>query len=482
MNADYNAPKSIGMKAALCAAVVGAGCANTPSLLRAEEPAPATERPNILMIAIDDLNDWVGCVDGHPQAHTPNIDRLAAMGVNFANAHCQTALCNPSRASVMTGVLPSTTGVYENLPSNSGAPLPTYWDRDEIATMGEHFGRHGYRTLGVGKIFHQCKWKDTFQEYGRGAHFDVPKERLAPPEAEGLEWGPHPRTNEETQDHKVAEWAIRQLKKRHDKPFFLAVGFIRPHEPFCVPPEWFELFGPVEEMQLPPLYDKDREDLPGNDLKIVTLENHLHYKLLEKHGLLKEYVHAYLACIAFVDHQIGKVLDALEKGPYADSTVIVLWSDHGYHLGEKERVRKSTLWERTSRVPFIIAGPGIPEGRTYDHPVALLDLFPTLCELSGTPALPQFEGMSLVPHLHDPDAPHPPVLVTNTELNHAIVSDRYRYIRYRDGAEEFYDLREDPNEWFNLASDPAYRELMDEHAVHLPEYNAKAIPRKPRKR
>ncbi len=433
--------------------------------------------PNILMISIDDLNDWIGCLDGHPQTQTPNMDRLAERGVNFTHAHCQVPLCNPSRASVLTGTLPTTTGVYENLPTDRKETLPTYWDRTKIATMGEHFGRHGYRTLGVGKIFHQCKWRDTFHEYGPQAHFDPPKQKIMTQNPEKwLEWGRHPLRDEDTQDYAVAEWAIHQLQKTHDQPFFLAVGFVRPHMPFCCPAPWFDRIGKEAEIELPPIKPGDRDDLSGQDLKVWP-EAHTDFHLLKERGLLQSYVHAYLACIAFVDHQVGRVLDALEESPYADSTIIVLWSDHGYHLGEKERLHKFTLWQRSSRTPFMIAGPGIDAGQSCGQPVGLVDLFPTLCELSGMPALPQFEGRSLAPQLRDPSHPHPPVLVTATQGNHAVVSDRYRYIRYSDGSEELYDSRSDPHEWNNLASDPGFRLEMDALATHLPQHELPALPK-----
>jgi arylsulfatase A-like enzyme len=441
--------------------------------------AEVSARPNIVMIAIDDLNDWVGCLGGHPQTKTPNIDRLASRGMLFTDAHCQAPFCNPSRASVMSGSLPSSTGVYENLPTTYGEPLPTYWDRARVVTMGEHFGANGYQTIGVGKIFHQCKWKDTFQEYGPEASFGPkPKEKIQK-EIDGFwhDWGRFPESDENTEDYKVATWAIDQLKQPMKQPFFLAAGFIRPHTPHFAPAKWFDLIGEEKDIQLPPILAGDIDDLPMAGKTLDFLGGRKLFEEIQKGPGLKSYAHAYLACIAFVDHQIGRVLDALEASPYAGNTIVVLWSDHGYHLGEKDLTGKFTPWQRSSRVPLIVAGGGIEAGTRCDQPVGLVDLFPTLCDLTGVSKPVHLEGHSLQPQLCDPKTPHPPVLVTVNPNNHAIISPEYRYIRYADGSEELYDRKADPNEWHNLASKAEMRPVMDQLATHLPKVNVPAIPK-----
>lgn len=454
-------------------ALAGFGAALAPRWIRAQAEN-AANRPNILMIAIDDLNDWVGCLDGHPQTKTPNIDRLAKRGMLFTDAHCQAPLCNPSRASIMSGTLPSSTGVYDNTTDNSER-VPTYWDRSKITTMGEHFSAHGYQTIGVGKIFHGYKWKGTFDEYGPSAGFGPKPETKIHPTIKGYwpDWGRYPEKEEDTEDYKVATWTVGRLKKPLPQPFFLAAGFIRPHGPHFAPSKWFDLIGEEKDIQLPPILENDVDDLPPAAIEMIA-HRFEGMKAIREVGI-QSYVHAYLACIAFVDDKVGQVLAALEASPYADNTVVVLWSDHGYHLGEKDINSKFTLWQRSSRVPLIVAGPGIEAGTRCEVTTGLVDLFPTFCDLAGIPKPGHLEGQSLQPQLRDPKTPHPPALVTVNQNNHSIVTTQYRYIRYADGGEELYDRQADPNEWHNLASKPEMRPVMEKLAAHLPTVNVPAV-------
>lgn len=443
----------------------------------AAEPE-ASQRPNILFIAIDDQNDWIGCLGGHPQAQTPNIDRLAKRGTLFLNAHCQAPLCNPSRTSIMTGLRPSTTGIY------GLAPWFRTVDRlQDHVTLPQYLSQNGYRTYSTGKIYHGG--------YGRAkndAEFDVlgppasvgarPKEKLVDtPSPEPLvDWGVFPHRDEDKGDWQVAGWAVEQLDAKPPGPFFLSVGFFLPHVPCYATQQWFDLY-PEESLILPPLRRDDRDDTP-------RFSWYLHWKLpeprlkfLEEAGQWKNLVRSYLACVSFVDSQVGRVLEALQRNGYAENTIVVLWSDHGWHLGEKLITGKNTLWERSTRVPLIFAGPGVAVGATCEQPAELLDMYPTLVELCGLPQRTGLEGHSLAPQLKDATAPRRwPAITTHNENNHAIRTERWRYIRYADGAEELYDLRSDPNEWTNLIGDVRYAGTVGELRQWLPQVNEKPAP------
>ncbi|MFV2068940.1 MAG: sulfatase [Pirellulales bacterium] len=438
----------------------------------------AADRPNILFIAIDDLNDWVGSFHGHPDAKTPHIDRLAARGTRFANAHCQAPLCNASRTSLMTGLRPSTTGVYGLAP----------WFRNvetlrELVSLPQYLSRHGYRTYSTGKIYHggygRRPTDREFDSLGPPASVGArPKQKLVqtPSPHPLVDWGVFPHKDEEKGDWRVASWAVEQLEKEPAEPFFLSVGFFLPHVPCYATERWFDLY-PEATTRLPPVRLDDRDDTP-------RFSWYLHWKLpeprlkfLRESGQWKNLVRSYLACVSFVDSQVGRVLDALERNGQADHTIVVLWSDHGWHLGEKLITGKNTLWERSTRVPLVFAGPGIAVGAMCNRPAELLDIYPTLVELCGLPHKESLEGHSLVSQLRDADAPRPwPAVTTHNHDNHAVRSERWRYIRYADGSEELYDLEKDPNEWDNLAADPHYAEVIEKHRQSLPRVNAKPAP------
>lgn len=439
------------------------------------------ERPNILMIAIDDLNDWVGVLGGHPQVQTPHMDRLAARGTTFANAHCQTPLCNSSRTSVMTGMRPGTTGIYALAPWFRSVPALS-----EVESMPQTLRKVGYRTALAGKIYHGFPPEEhrdaEFEEYGPRAFFGpFPEEKFVntPAEHKLVDWGVFPETDEEQGDWPVATWAVEKLLAEKDspsdQPFFYAVGFGRPHVPCYASQHWFDLY-PEETTQLPPVLEGDRDDTPRASW-------HLHWKLPEPRlDFLKQdnewmnFVRAYLASISFVDSQVGRVLDALEASGKSDNTVVVLWSDHGFHLGEKRITGKNTLWDRSTRVPLIFAGPGINQGHVTS-PAELLDIYPTLAELAGAEAPETLEGHSLMPQLVDAQAPRPyPAITTHNASNNTVRTEDWRYIRYADGSEELYHMAEDPNEWHNLAHDPDHAGKKAELAQWIPAYNAPPAP------
>lgn len=448
----------------------------TLSLLVLQTTPLNAAKPNVLLIAIDDLNDWVGCLGGHPDAKTPHIDRLAKRGVLFTNAHCQAPICNPSRTSIMYGLRPSTSGVYMNAPRPWTVP-----SLEERITLPRHFAANGYRTLTTGKIYH-----------GSGlppADFDVvgprPGQRLKVDkrlvkDLKGLwDFGPQDYDEALFQDHADATWAIEQMGQARDRPFFLAVGFYRPHVPFYSPTRVFNEI-PLADIDLPVVKENDRSDLPKIVEEVCVPPVAPPHSWFVKSNQWKRAVQSYLACVRWTDEQVGRLLDALDASPHKDNTIVVLYSDHGFFLGEKERWAKQSLWERATKVPFVMAGPGVTKGSS-GAPVELLSIYPTLIELCDLPKRDDLDGRSLLPLLEDPGAGwgHP-ALTTHGKDNHAVRTERYRYIRYRDGSEELYDHREDPHEWDNLAAMAEFAPLKEKLAAWIPAENAE--PAKPNRR
>ncbi len=427
----------------------------------------AGERPNVLLIAIDDLNDWTGCLGGHPQARTPNIDRLARRGALFTNAHCQSPVCNPSRASMFAGRYPHSTGIYFLSPLLTAAPA-----LEGVLTLPQRFAEAGYRTMAVGKIFHG-RDKQFFQEYGgsNGGFGPRPKRKISQPHGHPLwDWGVYPDSDEKMPDWIAAQWAAEKLGQEYGRPFFLGVGFYRPHVPMYASRQWFDQH-PREAVQLPVVKKDDRSDLSQYAIDLTNLE-HVSpaHEWVQSAGEWDHAVQAYLASVTFADYCLGLVLDALDAGPHARNTIIVLFSDHGFHLGEKQRWAKRTLWEDSTRVPLIIAAPGFPAAQRSPRPAELLDVFPTLLELAGLPPDSAQEGQSLVPLMRNPMADwRHPAITSFGPGNYAVRSTRYRFIQYHDGSREFYDHQNDPHEWNNLAGKPAMQTLIAEHAAGLPQ-------------
>ena len=451
---------------------------NSSGLYSGDEARPA----NVLLIAIDDLNDWVGVLGGHPDTRTPVLDSLAASGMLFTNAHTQAPLCAPSRVALLTSMLPSTTGIYFQIRDTLVKESSPATRR--AVSLPEYLAAQGFKTMGAGKIWHGNDLAGTFQEYGQaGAWFGPrPPERQAydpedGPNYDGVnstntDWGAWPLRDEEMSDYKYADWAIDKLGRPHDAPFLLAVGFVRPHVPWYVPPRWLETFDP-DQIALPPYNPDDMDDIPqiARDLSLSAPMPTTEY--LKAKGQWADAVRAYLASVHWVDHQVGRVLQALREGPHAENTLVVLFSDHGYHMGEKNRFSKMSLWERDTRVPVMISGPGIPAGRTTSRPVGLVDLYPTMLDLLGLPANELNEGRTLSPLIAEPQRewPHPALTMFGPNMV-SVRGDRFRYIRYEDGSEEFYDHSNDPYEWTNLARDPA---AMAEHRADVERLRA-AIP------
>jgi arylsulfatase A-like enzyme len=424
----------------------------------------AAEKPNFLVIIIDDLNDWVGCLGGHPQVKTPNIDKLAARGINFSNAHIQATYCGPSRISFLSGLHPSTSGCYS---FDQYSQVKTLKSQHPFPS---HFRDHGFQTYGGGKIFHQgtenndiLKCWDTILPSGRNPR---PKKPIHW-NKQIWDWGPISAENEEMADFRLSQAAAIELRKKHDRSFFITAGIRMPHVPLHPPEKYFDLY-PLKDIQLPCVKEDDLEDVPHPELGILSYAAPVHSDLVEK-KLWASLVQAYLASITFVDDCVGEMLKALEEGPNSDNTYVILFSDHGFHLGEKQHWAKRTLWEETTRVPFLISGPGIQPNQECTKPVGMIDIYPTLCDLAKIEHHPNLEGHSLQPLLQNPKADWlTPAITEFNPGQFSVRSEHWRYIRYPDGTEELYDHRTDQKEWHNLAGKEELKDIKTEHSKWIP--------------
>ncbi|WP_425617829.1 sulfatase [Anatilimnocola sp. NA78] len=439
----------------------------SPAIVQGAEPAT---KPNVLFIAIDDLRDWVGYL-GHKAAKTPNLDRLASRGVSFTRSYCAAPLCNPSRAALVTGRRPGVSGVYTN--ATDWRPLNT-----DVVTLPLHFKQNGYHVIGAGKITHDAfrRESDWNEFHSHAPAEDQPKTRSGGKEkgdgggVGGIKFQPVKIPDEEMDDYATASYTIRHLKAKHDKPLFLGCGFHKPHMPWNVPQKYFDMY-PLDQIELPPTKAGDLDDLPPYGVKVAKpMGDHAE---MVKSGRWKEAIQAYLATITFMDGQVGRVLDALEASDKRDNTIVVLWSDHGWHLGEKEHWRKFALWEEATRSPLIIAAPGVTKpGTVCERTVDLMSLYPTLCALCKLEKPAHVEGANIVPLLKDPKAEwSTPAVTTYFRGDHAVRTEKWRYIRYNDGSEELYDHSTDPHEWTNLAGDAKFASVKEELAKHLPKEN-----------
>jgi len=440
----------------------------------------AAKKPNILFIAIDDQNDWIGYLGGHPLVKTPNIDRLAASGTAFTNAHCQSPLCNPSRTSLMTGLRPSSTGIYGLAPWIR--TLPEFKD---VVTLPQYLKRHGgYTTYSTGKIYHggngRRKNDKEFDILGPGASGrPFPKKKIVTTPFGNhklVDWGIFPHKDEDKGDWKVASWAVDQLDAKPKEPFFLSVGFFLPHVPCYTTQKWWDLY-PDDDTVLPKIRRDDRKDTPRFSWYLHWYLPEVRLKFLEEVNEWRNLARAYLACTSFIDSQVGRVLEALERNKLKENTIIVLWSDHGWHIGEKLITGKNTLWDDGARVPLVFAGPGIKPRQVCGKPAELLDIYPTLLALCELPKNRKLEGHSLVPQLKDANAPRKwPAITTHNHDNHGIRSEYWSFIQYADGSRELYDMRKDPHEWVNLADNPKYADVIKEHLKFIPRENRKPAP------
>ena len=462
------------------------------SVCSAQEPKADVETPatkmDILFIAIDDMNDWTTVFDENNPIKTPNLERLAARGAFFENAYCASPGCNPSRTAILTGLRPSTSGVYDN-------PYPWRKILPDAVTLPKYFNQHGYRTRGAGKIFHHARTGEddpanpSFEEFFKMRGSPRPKIRKG---AFGsFDWGP---VEEKLTDEFTVEWALERMKVMpRDKPLFLAAGIFHPHLPHFAPPKFFDLY-PFDQVVMPPMPPGDLDDVSQLGIAMAHREwrwsGYLFYDppAEDDPASLKSLVRAYQASSSYADAKIGQLLDQLDATGRAENTIIVLWSDHGYHLGDKESVVKFTLWEKANHVPFIIVAPGITQpGTRIDTPVGLVNIYPTLLDLACLPAKPDLDGQSLVPLLKDTQAKWDrPALINQGRGNHAVRSRDWRYIRYKDGTEELYSCQtDDPWNHTNLlagSDKEKYSVVVAEHRKWLPKDEAPEREEAPKKR
>jgi iduronate 2-sulfatase len=481
-----------------------------------KQQAIEQQQPNVLFISVDDLNDWIEPLEGHSQAITPNMDKLFEQGVAFTNAHCSQAVCTASRNSLLSGIHPTTSGWYA-----STAAMRTNYNEvmKDHAMLPEYLKNNGYNTYAAGKVFHDGRtdypdkvddfWTDYAPEFWENMEEHIEKAGFG---YRGKMFYPFPKDGgqlvqlygEENiienymssnrfyslcggplsedeipeggmYDEQIADWAINKISKKQDKPFFMACGFIRPHVPYTAPQKYFDLYD-KDSIIVPVVPEDEFNDIPmmGKSIAFGSTPLGGWYDVNRKKEILPELVHSYLACVSFVDDQIGKVLRALENSPNADNTIIVLWSDHGQHLGEKRHFRKQALWEESTRVPLYFKLPGMKhEVERCDKAVSLLDIYPTLMDLCKLPKNNKLEGNSLIPLLEKPGMEwDKPLLNTWYYKNHAVRSNNWRYIKYRDGGEELYDHRTDPGEHVNLAGNSEYENIIAELQKSLPKTDA----------
>jgi arylsulfatase A-like enzyme len=440
-------------------------------LLAAFTAFAATSKPNVLFIAVDDMNNWVGVMGGHPNAKTPNIDRLAQRGMLFTHAYAAAPLCNPSRIALVTSLRPSTTGVYGNL-HRFRKFIP------DVVTLPQYFRTNGYLVLGGGKVFdiqNQSSDPRSWDEYFPIPDNDVKAPRDPDAKRKPFAWGPMNATDDQMSDMKIANWAVRHLQEKHDKPLFLAVGFFKPHIPLYVPQKYFDMH-PLDKIQLPEVKEDDLSDLPPTGKRWAEQAPGLkpgNHRMIVTNGLWKSAVQAYLATCSFSDACVGRVLDAFDKSAYATNTLIVLWSDHGWHLGEKQHWQKHVLWEEATHAPLLFVIPGLTKpNQRCDRVVSFLDIYPTMTELCGLETPKSLEGVSFISLLKNPQSAwNRPAVMTYGPNNHAIRTEQWRYIRYSNGDEELYDETKDKHEWFNLANEPAMAVIKKQLGASLPTVN-----------
>jgi arylsulfatase A-like enzyme len=454
-----------------------------PPLTMAVQADAANEQKNVLFLVADDLNSWLlGDANRYKgKVVAPNLRRLAGSGVNFARAYTASPVCSPSRTAFFSGVSPWKSGHYHNaLQTSKSEPL------NRALSLAGFFKKAGYTTAGYGKITHGWDQKEHWDEkIGHKRDPAPPGAPLTPVGRGEQDWGPIHLAEEEMNDTINVDAAIKQLEEDHDRPFFIACGLFNPHMPWYVPKKYFEMF-PLDEVATPELLKNDLDDVPPLGRALTKGKSRFVDSVLE-HGLHKEAVQGYLATTAYADAQIGRLLNALEKSPHKDNTIVVFLTDHGFHLGEKHHWQKATLWEEATHCLLMFRAPGVTRaGGVSERFVSLQDIYPTLADLCGLEPPAYLEGCSLVPLLKDPDAQWESTAISGlTEKNKpvqgyvTIRNDMGRYIRYGEGQEEFYDTSQDPREWTNQIDNPEYAKTIERLRAALPDPSEMATPMPP---
>lgn len=434
------------------------------------------DKPRVVFIVVDDLNDWLGCYNVHPNAHTPNIDNFAAKAVRFTQAYCSVAICSPSRISMLTGKAPWTSGIYgNNILAFRGIP-----GTEDYTTLPEMLKNNGYTTVTAGKVFHNphppdvdpISWTHTFNKYGIGSgppankhshgfHAEMPSDWFR----DAFDFGSTNKQLEQTADYKNAMWVSEQLATIPG-PAFIAYGGFLPHLPWNVPQEFIDMH-PLEGMQLPPILDADLEDIyeHGAPKSLTAIDD-----VLRSHNKRLEAVRGYTAAVSFADACVGKVLDSV-----ADTDIVIITSDHGWHLGEKRAWSKFKPWERSVRVPFLMRVPGLtPNGAVCNSPISLMDVFPTIISLCDIETDYQLDGEDISDLLQSPQLVKSRAVVTvSTNADWYSIRDyQYRLIYRSDGVNELYDMINDPNEWDNLVRKPHYAPIVAGLQSHIPQIPA----------
>lgn len=442
-----------------------------------------TQQKNVLFLVVDDLNTWLL---SNPNRYTgkviaPNIVGLAESGVNFTQCFTSSPVCSPSRTAMLSGVVPWKSGVYEN-----GIDVDESPALKNVPSLPKVFQQNGYYMASYGKISHGydtgIDWDDKINHRRDPYPPNAPlngwaKRKNGSPTQ--MDWGPTHLSESEMNDTKYAEAAIKQLQKNHTKPFFIACGLFHPHLPWHVPQKYFDMY-PIDKIELPPVNQYDLDDVP--EIAKGFINNGLRTSI-ESHSQVKNAIQGYLASTSYADAQIGRVLDALESSRYKENTIVVLFSDHGFHLGEKQHWTKGTLWEEATNCLLMFNVPGVTKANQLcRRTVTLQDVYPTLIELAGLPKPEHLDGNSLVPLLTESDAPWPYLALTAFQSHITVRTDKYRFIRYTNGSSELYDRSEDPNEWVNRTRNDEYKSIKSELSNYLPSQDemAAAIPRKRR--
>ena len=439
------------------------------------------EHPNVLFISLDDMNDWVEPLSGNPQSLTPNLSRFADESVNFAHNYCPSPGCNPSRSALLTGLHTYSSGMYSNYQDWRKVP-----ELKDVMTLGQHFRKEGYFTAGAGKIFHYGQvdtlgWDDYYPSILK----PMPNDNFPPSRPANMppfkymygmfDWAGLDLGDEETGDFESVEFISNQLRRQHEKPFFLACGIYRPHLPWYVPQKYFDRF-PLDDIKLPGIIENDTSDLGGVAKELICRGGNYHKHVVEADQWMNA-IQGYLASIAFADEMVGRLLKNLEESPYAENTIVVIWSDHGWQLGEKMHWRKFALWENVIRTVMMIKVPegieALTEGSltgTTNNLTSLMDIYPTLVELCNLSTRKDLDGKSLVPILVNPDTIiSRPIVTTYDYGSYSIRFKDWHYIKYIDDTEELYDLKSDPEEWHNLVEADSLEQIKIQLSSFIPD-------------